>query len=112
MEAAILWDKLREKASLSEFEIHTVQKNKNSNPLWFVVDVTDRHLVIKKAKLHTPSIKISMDRNITFKDFEFVYQYYNRWSMGDTSSRQEATKKSQNTSYIFALIAVASKFSF
>lgn len=110
MKAAILWDKLSEKARLSEFEIHTVPQNK-CIPLWFVVDATDRHLVIKKAKLHTPSIKISMDRIITFKDFEFVYQYYDRWSMEDTTSRQEATKKSQNTSYIFALIAVASKFS-
>ncbi|MGF6952301.1 hypothetical protein QF028_004806 [Neobacillus sp. B4I6] len=92
MDAAILWDKLRAKASLSEFEIPTVPQNR-SIPLWFLVGVSDKHLVIKKAKYHTPSVKISMDRIITFKDFEFVYRCYERWLKGDTSSRQEATKK-------------------
>ena len=108
MNVAILWDNLRAKARMSEFEIHTVPQNK-SIPLWFVVGVSDKHLVIKKAKFHSPSVRISMDRIITYKDFEFVYRYYDRWLKGDTSSRQEATKKSQNTAYIFALIAEASK---
>ncbi|MEH6907559.1 hypothetical protein [Neobacillus drentensis] len=108
MNALILWEKLREEASLSEFEIHTVPQNK-SIPLWFLVDVSDKHLVIKKAKNHTPSIKISMDRVITYKDFEFVYRCNERWLKGDPSGRQEAVKKSQNTAYIYALIAEASK---
>jgi hypothetical protein len=106
--AEALWNHLRAKASLSEFEIHTVPQNK-SVPLWFLVGKKDKHLVIKKAKLHSPSVKISMDRTITFKDFEYVYRYYERWLKGDTGSRQEAVKKSQNTAYIFALIAEASK---
>jgi hypothetical protein len=50
-----------------------------------------------------------MDRIITFKDFEYVYRYYEPWLKGDTSSRQEAAKKSQNTAYIFALLAESSK---
>jgi hypothetical protein len=50
-----------------------------------------------------------MDRTITFKDFQYVHRYYERWLKGDTSSRQEAAKKSQNTAYIFALIAEANK---
>ena len=108
MDATYLWENLRAKASLSEFEIHTVPQNK-SIPLWFLVGVSDKHLVIKKAKNHTPSVKISMDRMITFKDFEFVYRFYERWLKGDTGSRQEAAKKSKNTAYIFALIAKASK---
>lgn len=108
MDAAYLWENLRAKASLSEFEINTVPQNK-SIPLWFLVGVKDKHLVIKKAKNHTPSVKISMDRIITFKDFEFVYRFYNRWLNGETGCRREATKKSQNTAYIFALIAEASK---
>lgn len=107
MEAASLWANLRKKASLSDFEIHTVPKNK-SIPLWFQVGVTDKHLVIKKARFHSPSIRISMDRIITYKDFEFVYQYYDRWLKGDTGIRQEVAKKSQNTAYILALIAEAS----
>ena len=77
-------------------------------PLWFLVGVKDKHLVIKKAKNHTPSIKISMDRVITYKDFEFVYRCNERWLKGDRSSRKEAVKKSQNTAYIYALIAEAS----
>jgi hypothetical protein len=108
MSAASLWIELREKASLSEFEIHTVPQNK-SVPLWFLVGVKEKHLIIKKAKQNLPSVKISMDRIITFKDFEYVYRYYERWLKGDTSSRQEAAKKSQNTAYIFALVAEAYK---
>ncbi len=42
MDATILWDNLRTKARMSEFEIHTVPQNK-SIPLWFVVDVSDKH---------------------------------------------------------------------
>jgi hypothetical protein len=108
MNAAVLWEKLRERALQSEFEIHTVPQNK-SVPLWFLVGVKERSLIIKKAKNHIPSVKISMDRMITFKDFEYVYRYYDRWQKGETNSRQEASKKSQNTAYIFALIDEALK---
>lgn len=108
MSAEALWSHLRAKASLSEFGIHTVPQNK-SIPLWFSVGKKDKHLVIKKAKLHAPSDKISMDRTITFKDFEYVYRYYERWLKGDSSSRQEAAKKSQKTANIFALIVEANK---
>lgn len=108
MSAAAFWSYLREKARLGEYEIHTVPQNK-SVPLWFQVGVKDKHLIIKKAKHHSPSVKISMDRIITFKDFEYVYGYYDRWLKGDGSSRQEAAKKSQNTAYIFALIHEAMK---
>jgi hypothetical protein len=103
MEAVLLWEILREKARLSEFEIHTVPQNK-SIPLWFCVGIKDKHLLIKKAKNHTPSVKISMDRMITYKDFESVYQFYDLW-LKDSSIRKDAAKKSQNTAYIFALIA-------
>lgn len=108
MDATYLWEHLRAKASLSEFEIRTVPQNK-SIPLWLLVGVKDKHLVIKNAKNHKPSIKISMDRVITYKDFEFVYRCNERWLKGDRISRQEAVKKSQNTAYIYALIAEASK---
>jgi hypothetical protein len=77
--------------------------------VWFLVGKKDKHLVIKKAKLHSPSVKISMDRTITFKDFENVYRYYECWLKGNTGSRQRVAKKSQNTAYIFALIAKANK---
>jgi hypothetical protein len=54
--AETIWNQLRAKASLSEFEIHTVPQNK-SVPLWFLVGKKDKHLVIKKAKLHSPSVQ-------------------------------------------------------
>lgn len=110
MNAAVLWEKLRERALQSEFEIHTVPQNK-SVPLWFLVGLREKNLIIKKAKIHTPSVNISMDRMITFKDFEFVYRYYDRWQKGETNIRQEAAKKSQNTAYIFGLIDEAMKVS-
>jgi hypothetical protein len=110
MNAVVLWEKLRERALQSEFEIHTVPQNK-SVPLWFLVGVREKNLIIKKAKNHTPSVNISMDRMITFKDFEYVYRYYDRWQKGETRSRQEAAKKSQNTAYIFGLIDEAVKVS-
>jgi hypothetical protein len=108
MSASVLWEILKEKSRGSEFEIHTVPQNK-SVPLWFLVGVKEKHLIIKKAKLHTPSVKISIDRLVTFKDFEFVYGYYDRWIKGETGVRQEVSTKSQNTAYIFALIAEAAK---
>ncbi|WP_179292703.1 hypothetical protein [Bacillus sp. 7884-1] len=52
-----------------------------------------------------------MERMITYKDFEYVYRYYDRWQKGETRSRQEAAKKSQNTAYIFGLIDEAMKVS-
>lgn len=110
MSTETLWNHLRAKASLSEFEIHTVPQNK-SVPLWFLEGKKEKHLVIKKAKLYSPSVNISMGRTITFKDFEYVHRYHERWLKGDTSSRQEAAKKSQNTAYIFTLIAEANKVS-
>jgi hypothetical protein len=110
MKAVVLWEKLRERALQSEFKIHTVPQNK-SVPLWFLVGVREKNLIIKKAKNHTPSVSISMDRMITFKDFEYVYRYYDRWQKGEKRSRQEAAKKSQNTAYIFGLIDEAMKVS-
>jgi hypothetical protein len=77
MDATVLWDKLREKARFSEFEIHTVPQNKRIR-LWFLVGVKDKHLIVKKAKQNIPSVKILMDRIITYKDFEFVYRFYER----------------------------------
>lgn len=100
-----VWDKIKSKAKLSEFEIHTVPRNK-SIPLWFLVAVRENTLIIKKAKHHKPSVKLSMDRIITYKDFEFVYRC---WLKAGAASRQEAAKTSQNTAYIFALIAEVAK---
>ena len=50
-----------------------------------------------------------MKRTISKKDFQFVHSYYDRWVNGETGIRHEASRKSRNTAYIFALIDRFSK---
>jgi hypothetical protein len=107
MNAKILWDNLKQRAA-GNFEIHTTPQNK-SVPLWFHVGKQGEQLIISKAQNHTPSVRLSNKRKISYKDFEFVCQYYDRWLKGESGVRQEVTRKSQNTAYIFALIAEARK---
>ncbi|MBU8917580.1 hypothetical protein BGM25_16220 [Bacillus sp. FJAT-29953] len=106
MDAKTLWEKLINKARVTEFEIHTVPQN-SSTPLWFQVGGQGSYLVISKARSNSPSVNLSNDRRISFKDFEFVHGFYERWQKGETGVRQEVSRKSQNTAYIFALIAHA-----
>ncbi|WP_423800791.1 hypothetical protein [Neobacillus sp. SAB-20_R2A] len=108
MDAKTLWEKLIKKARVSEFETHTVPQN-NNTPLWFQVGVQGSYLVISKARSKTPSVNLSRDRKINFKDFELVHSYYERWKNGETGIRYEVSRKSRNTAYIFALIDHASK---
>ena len=108
MNASNLWNKLLNLAKQSDFEIHTVPQNK-SIPLWFQVRVQGDSLIIHNASSHSPSVKLSNERKISFKDFEFVYSYYDRWLKGETGIRHEVSRKSQNTAYIFGLIHEASK---
>ncbi|WP_066307324.1 hypothetical protein [Bacillus sp. FJAT-29814] len=108
MEAKALWSELVKQAQEAEFEIHTVPKNQ-SIPLWFQVGVQGNYLIIRKAKTNSPSVRISKERKISYKDFEFVFGYYDRWLKGEAGVRQEAIQKSQNTAYIFALISAAAK---
>jgi hypothetical protein len=107
MNAKILWEKLRQRAA-GNFEIHTTPQNK-SVPLWFQVGKLGEYLIISKAQNHIPSVKLSNERKISYKDFEFVCQYYDRWLKGESGVRQEVSRKSQNTAYIFALISEATK---
>lgn len=108
MNASTLWNKLLAQAKQSNFEIQTVPQNK-SIPLWFQVGVQGDSLIIRNANTHTPSVKLSNERKISFKDFEFVCSYYDRWLKGETGIRHEVSRKSRNTAYIFGLIKEASK---
>lgn len=108
MDATVLWETIKSKARFAEFEISTVPQVKRI-PLWFSVRVEGDSLIIKKAKVNAPSVKLTAERKISFKDFEFVYSYYDRWIKGETGIRHEVSRKSRNTAYIFALIAEASK---
>jgi hypothetical protein len=108
MEAANLWGYLLQKARLGEFEIKTVPQIK-SIPLWFLVGSQGDYLIIKNAYDNVPSVKLSNERKISFKDFEFVLGYYERWKKGEAGIRHEVSRKSRNTAYIFALITEATK---
>lgn len=102
------WDEIFTKARLLEFEIQTVPSVKR-DPLWFQVSTQGNYLIVSKAKKNRSSVNLSHDRKITYRDFEFVYGYYDRWLKGETGVRHEVSRKSRNTAYIFAIIAEVNK---
>jgi hypothetical protein len=108
MNSLTLWGNIHEKARISDFEIKTVPQVKRE-PLWFQVSSHGDILIISKAKNNRPSVKLSAERIINFKDFEFVCGYYERWLKGETGIRHEVSRKSRNTAYIFALISESLK---
>ncbi|MFC3041135.1 hypothetical protein ACFOGI_12880 [Virgibacillus xinjiangensis] len=102
MQAVDIWEKINERDF--EFEIHTVPKNHQS-PLWFAVRPTEDCLLVKPATFRKPSVSISKERKINYKEFERVFAFYHRWQSGEPGVRKEASYVSKNTAYIFALIA-------
>jgi hypothetical protein len=50
MNAAVLLEKLRERALQPEFETHTVPQNK-SVPLWFLVGVREKISSLKRRRI-------------------------------------------------------------
>jgi hypothetical protein len=108
LNAREIWNYLLKRVNESEFEIHTVPKNRRK-PRWFVVIGKDESIIIQEAKINRPSVELSTERKLTFKDFEFVYSYYDRWLTGEVGVRQEVTRSSRNTAYILALIADSRK---
>lgn len=98
MDGEELWNKVLSKLNSKGEEIQT------KTGLWFKAFVKEGKLYIEKATDHEPSSKISKERHITRNDFLFVHSYYDCWMNREPGVRQEVTKKSQNTAYIFALI--------
>ncbi|UJL46283.1 hypothetical protein KFZ58_18340 [Virgibacillus sp. NKC19-16] len=101
MNALEVWNKIQKRDY--EFEIHTVPRN-HQEPLWFAVIPADDTLIIKPTTFKKPSVNISKNRKISFKEFERVHVFYDRWSSGEPGVRKEASYVSKNTAYIFALI--------
>lgn len=93
-----LWNKITFDLYSSEKELPT------KTGLWFKVLCDENKLYVEKATKHTPSSKLSMQRSITKKEFLFVYSYYDRLVSGEIGIKHEASIKSRNTAYIFALI--------
>ena len=98
MNEDIRWDTVITGLSSSGMEIRTKLGR------WFLASYRDGGLYVDKATDHISSCGLSMPRNITKKDFLFVASYYSRWINEEKGIRQEVSKKSENTSYIFALI--------
>jgi hypothetical protein len=99
-----LWRKIVAELAIGPVETATVPSN-NKEPSWFIVYLEEGIVYVDNAKIHKPSTKMSQRRRISEKDFLAVYPYYHRWANGERNSKQEAIAFSQNTAYIFALIA-------
>ena len=110
MIALMLWENIKSKARESEFEINTVPQNART-PLWFLVGIQGNYLIVRKAILNRPSVNLSMERKISYKDFETVFSFYQRWLNGEPGISHEVAQKSKNSAYIFALIAEGNKIS-
>lgn len=98
MTGETLWNQVISELSASAKEVQT------SRGLWFKASSRNGWLYVYAAADHEPRSKLSMPRPISKKEFLFVYSYYDRWHSGERGIRQEISKKSENSTYILALI--------
>lgn len=98
MNNEILWNSIISELS-SPKELQTLKRG-----FWFRASSAREKLYVDQATNHAPSSKISVQRPISKEDFLFVYSYFDRWNDGEKGVRQEVSRKSRNTAYIFALI--------
>lgn len=93
-----MWNRIIAEIPVSGEEMQT------TTGLWFKASSIDGRLYVDKAADQTPTSELSMQRSISKKDFLLVHSYYDRWVNGEVGVRHEASRKSRNTAYIFALI--------
>lgn len=98
MDVEVLWERIIGTVPASGEEVQT------STGLWFKVFSFNGRLFVDAASDGKLSSKLSRQRNISKNDFMVVYSFYEAWVKGEKGVRQTVSKKSQNTSYIFALI--------
>lgn len=103
MDAITTWYKILKHIGDTGLEIHTIPKNVR-NPKWFFVSTRNNSIMVQNARTNSPSVELSSARNISFRDFETVHDYYDSWKKGAIGVRHEVSRKSRNTAYIFALI--------
>lgn len=97
MSGEALWNIIISGLSSSGVELQT------TTGLWFRSSSNDGRLYVDRATDNTPSGELSMQRSISKKDFLFVHSYYDRWVNGESGVRREASRKSRDTAYIFAM---------
>ncbi len=99
-----LWNKITMSLGTTPIEVATIPSN-NKEPLWFSAYMDNGVVYVDNSQEKKPSTKMSQRRKITKKDFITVYAYYHQWAKGERHLRQEVRMLSQNTAYIFGLIA-------
>jgi hypothetical protein len=98
MNGEAIWDRVTSIITINGIELQTITGR------WFRVSCDKGKLFVDEATSHIPSSKLSIRRPISKNDFLLVYSYYDSWINGETGVRQEVSRKSRNTAYIFALI--------
>ncbi|MDR0875131.1 MAG: GIY-YIG nuclease family protein [Clostridiales Family XIII bacterium] len=104
IDAVILWDKICSDLSSAK-DICTISK-KGRCGIWFSAQRYDGGLLISNAehKHNEPCSKLRVKRTLFKEEFIKTASYYKPWR-NDRVSRQEVADVSQNSSYIFGLIA-------
>lgn len=71
---------------------------------YFTVKVDGENLVVSNANTLKPSCKINMNRSITYKQFEDIYDLYDRYINKENGIREKMRDLSNNSSYIISII--------
>ena len=96
------WNTIVEKLTGNRMELPTVPKTRKV-PVWFSATTNGETIFINEAIDHTPSSKLSVERKLSFSDFQKVYPLYVRRENGESVS-SEVTAVSVNSVYYFSLI--------
>ena len=96
------WEKIINLIGKESLEIHTYVKG-NRKYKWFSVTSNGKNIYIDNAKKNFPSSDLTKIRELTFKEFEKVYPLYLTRENGEIIG-EERRKKSNNSSYWFAII--------
>ncbi|WP_300379454.1 hypothetical protein [Clostridium sp.] len=84
-------------------EIGTFTIN-NSTKRYFKVDVVNEHLIISKSESLKPTCNINVKRTITYKQFEEIYNLYERYKNREKGIRKQMRDLNNNATYIISII--------
>lgn len=76
----------------------------NREKRYFAVKVDGENLVVSNAKALKPSCKINVDRSVTYKQFQDIYDLYDRYVNKEKGIREKIRGLSNNSSYIISII--------
>jgi len=99
-----LWKKILEALGMNGRDIEKYARQPRGKTKYFHAKREGRIIKVNRAKNHSPSSKISADRQIKFDEFVYIANLYNDYIRGKTGIRQEMRDNCHNTSYIISLI--------